>query len=417
MIELGIEVFIREKKFKQLQNRRAAFLGHNASVNKNLQNSLNLIQQYTNLTITCAIGPQHGFQGMEQANMITTEDMAIPVNSATKNTFTTEKKTNSSKTVNTLPIFSLYSKKNRRLSTDMLSQFDVLLVDLQDVGCRVYTYLTTLLYILEDCEKHQKEVWVLDRPNPAGRTIEGSILNKNYSSFVGAAAVPIRHGMTLGELALWYYSIKKLTLPLTVIQMNNYQPTKQPWPKELTWALPSPNMTDEECARCYSGTVLLEGTKVSEARGTTFPLKAFGFPGMQTETILKLMQKTAPQWLKGCTLRSEFFKPVFDKFQNQNCSAIRIYADKTFYDEKTFRPYRLVSLFLKCLKNIHPDFELFNPPPYEYEYEKMPLDILSGDNFLRQWIADKQSSVNDLEQKLSTDEKQWLNERKKFLLY
>ena len=406
MIELGIEVFIREKKFKQLQNRRAGFLGHNASVNKNLENSLSLIQKHTDLTVTCAIGPQHGFEGVEQANMITTEDTKIP---PSQDLAIENKKS--------LPLFSLYSEKNRRLNTEMLSQFDVLLVDLQDVGCRVYTYLTTLLYILEDCEKHQKEVWILDRPNPAGRTVEGSILNKNYYSFVGAAPVPIRHGMTLGELALWYYSIKKLNLSLKIIQMNNYQPTKEPWPKQLTWVLPSPNMTDEECARCYSGTVLLEGTTVSEARGTTFPLKAFGFPGMQAETILKLMQKTAPQWLKGCILRSEFFKPVFDKFQNQNCSAIRIYADKAFYDEKTFRPYRLVSLFLKCLKKIQPDFELFNPPPYEYEYEKMPLDILSGNNFLRSWIEDEQSSVNDLEQKLSTDENLWIKERKNFLLY
>ena len=405
MIELGIEVFIQEKKFKQLQNRRAGFLGHNASVNKNLENSLSLIQKHTDLEVTCVIGPQHGFYGIEQANMITTEDTKIPLSQeAIEN-----KKS--------LHLFSLYSEKHRRLNTEMLSQFDVLLVDLQDVGCRVYTYLTTLIYILEDCEKHQKEVWVLDRPNPAGRTVEGSILNENYYSFVGTAPVPIRHGMTLGELALWYHAVKKLNLPLKVIQMNNYQPTKEPWPKKLTWVMPSPNMTDEECARCYSGTVLLEGTKVSEARGTTFPLKAFGFPDMQAEAILKLMQKTAPKWLKGCTLRSEFFKPVFDKFQTQNCSAIRIYADKSSYNEKTFRPYRLISLFLKCLRKIHPDFELFSSPPYEYEHKKMPLDILSGDNFLRSWIEDTQSSVDDLEQKLSSDEKQWQSERKKFLLY
>ena len=403
MIELGIESFIREKKFKQLQNCRVGFLGHNASVDKHLKNSLSLIQKHTNVKITCVIGPQHGFYGMEQANMITTEDASITQSP--------------SQAAKTLPLFSLYSEKNRRLNTEMLSQFDVLLVDLQDVGCRVYTYLTTLIYVLEDCEKHQKEVWVLDRPNPAGRTVEGSILNKNYYSFVGAAPVPIRHGMTLGELALWYHSIKKLNLPLKIIKMNNYFPSKEPWPTELTWVLPSPNMTDEECARCYSGTVLLEGTQISEARGTTFPLKAFGFPEMRAETILKLMQKTKPEWLKGCTLRCEFFKPIFDKFQNQNCSAIRIYTDKISYDENFFRPYRLMSLFLKCVKNIHPNFELFTSPPYEYEYEKTPLDILSGDNYLRAWIEDEQSSVNDLEHKLSIDEKHWMNERKKFLLY
>lgn len=399
MFTLGIESFIKENLWKnRLEKSRLAFLGHTASVDQNLQSSLQLIQAHTPLKVSCVIGPQHGFKNTKQANMITTENETPQ------------------STTNNVPVFSLYSDNTRRLTQEMLSCFDVLIVDLQDVGCRVYTYLTTLFYILEDCSKAGKEVWVLDRPNPAGRKVEGSILNEEFTSFVGAAPLPIRHGLTLGEAANWYCSLKKLNLSLKVIKMKNYQPEKTPWP-DLPWVLPSPNMVDEECARCYSGTVLLEGTKVSEARGTVFPLKAFGFPDMNTEPILKLMNKLAPEWIKGCALKEEFFQPVFDKFQSQTCSAIRIYAKEPFYKKALFQPYRLVSLFLKCLKKVHPDFDWISPPPYEYEYEKLPIDILSGDDFLRLWIEDQNASVTDLENKLLPDEQLWQEQRKKFLLY
>ncbi len=396
MFELGIESFIKEQKWKgRLERCRLAFLGHSASVAQNMQNSLHLIQSHTPLKISCVIGPQHGFKSTQQANMITTEDEHS----------------------GSCPVFSLYSNKTRRLTEEILSLFDVLIVDLQDVGCRVYTYLTTLFYVLEDCNRTNKEVWILDRPNPAGRKIEGSILNEHFISFVGASPLPIRHGLTLTEAANWYCSLKKLSIQPEIIKMKNYHPEKQAWPDSLPWVIPSPNMVDEECARCYSGTVLLEGTKISEARGTVFPLKAFGFPDMNTKAILKSMNHLAPHWLKGCALREEFFQPVFDKFQNQTCSAIRIYAIKPFYNEQNFFPYRLTSLFLKCLKKNHPDFDWISPPPYEYEYKTPPIDILSGDDFLRNWIEDPGASVMELENKLSADEKLWKEQRGEFFLY
>ncbi len=396
MTNFGIDVFIKEKKWKgRLENKRIAFLGHSASVNKNLENSLHLIRSHTPLQLSCVFSPQHGFMGTEQANMVTSKDANWEG----------------------LPLFSLYSEKNKRLTRKMLDHFDVLIVDLQDVGCRVYTYLTTLFYALEECSSAKKSIWILDRPNPAGRTIEGLMLNQKFHSFVGHAPLPMRHGLTLGELALWYRSIKNLPVEIEVIQMSDYHPEKKAWQDDWAWVLPSPNMTDIESVRCYSGTVLLEGTKVSEARGTVFPLKAFGFPNMKSHSILEQMQKTAPQWLKSCKLRAEHFQPTFDKFQNQVCSAIRIYATSPFYEAKMFRPFRLISLFLKCLKKVQPEFQWVQSPPYEYEYKKLPIDILSGDDFLRLWIEEESSKVQDLEQKLFTDEKEWERNRAPFFLY
>ena len=400
-MKLGIEVFIQEKKWQAgLENKRVGFVGHNASVDSKLQSSIQLLLKHTPLKISCALGPQHGFKNTKQANMIPTEDqnLCIPKQKPIK-------------------IFSLYSSHTRRLTKEMLSHFDVLIIDLQDIGCRVYTYLTTLFYILEDATKAQKEVWILDRPNPAGRTIEGRILNKNFTSFVGTAPLPIRYGMTLAEAARWYVHFKKLNIKLEIIPMQNYDPNICPWPKNLAWTLPSPNMVDEECARCYSGTVLLEGTLVSEARGTVFPLKAFGFPNMKTKNILDAMLNLESNWLKACKLKEEFFIPMFDKYQGQECSAIRIYATSPFYEPKNFRPYRLISLFLKCLKKVHPGYKLWLNPPYEYEYKKMPIDILSGDSFLRNWVEDSESSPKDLEKKLQTDETKWEEISKAFLLY
>lgn len=299
----------------------------------------------------------------------------------------------------------------------MLSCFDALIMDLQDVGTRVYTYLTTLFYIMEDLSGTGKSLWVLDRPNPGGRGAEGFILDLKFLSFVGAAPLPIRHGMTLGELALWYRDLKKLNLNLQVIKMKDYFPSSQAWPRGMAWTLPSPNMVDLECAKIYGGTVLLEGTFISEARGTVFPLKAFGFPRMKAGLVLKKMHTLCPQWLKGCKLRVEFFKPVFDKFKDQQCEALRIYAQNPFYSEKDFVPFRLVSLFLKCVKLVHPDFQWQKPPPYEYEYKKPPVDILSGSAFLREWIEDPSSDPRDMEYHLLKHENLWHRQRKPCLLY
>ena len=420
-MKLGVEVFIGEKKWQgRLENRRLAFLAHNASVDSRLQSSWSVLQSYTPpLKWACVFGPQHGFQGTEQANMVVTEDKEEGLVSSS-----VVLPSPPGSRVKPVPVWSLYSSHTRRLTKDKRDAFDVLLVDLQDVGCRVYTYLSTLFYVMEDLSGTGKQLWVLDRPNPAGRGIQGGMLDPHFFSFVGVAPLPLCHGMTLGELALWYRNFKNLDLDLEVVRMSDYHPHLEPWPGGMAWVLPSPNMVDLECSRLYGGTVLLEGTRVSEARGTVFPLKAFGFPGMRATEILKTMQQQGPQWLKGVVIRVEAFKPVFDKFQGQVCEALRVYIPSQKARPNSPggglpgpAPVRLVSLFLKCLRQLHPEFEWKAKPPYEYEYKKWPIDILSGDAFLRQWVEDSHSTLQDLEKKLIAGESLWQQQRKPYLLY
>ena len=311
-----------------------------------------------------------------------------------------------------LPLFSLYSKQTRRLTEKMKKTFDVLIVDLQDVGCRIYTYLTTVFYLLEDCE----EVIILDRPNPIGRDIEGSLLKPQYQSFVGHAPLPMAYGLTLGEAALWFKETKKLKVSLHIIPMKNYSP-KEGWPKNRPWVQPSPNMTDLNCAKCYPGTVLLEGTEISEGRGSTLPLQVFGAPSMKREKIKTLMKKNGKNFLRGCALRPHDFEPVFDKFKRKTCQGFQIHLDSLWAEGGKFRPYRLISLFLKCFHLVHPEFTWKKAPPYEYEYEKLPIDILSGGEELRKWIETPRSTVREWDEYLTSEETLWEKERKPFLIY
>ncbi len=395
-MKMGFEVFMQNKKLQSfIGKKRLAYLGHCASVSKNLENSLGILKNHTSLNLTCIFSPQHGWYGVEQANMIPSSDGKIYG----------------------LPLFSLYKDNTRVISKDQLDLFDVLLIDLQDVGCRVYTYLTTVLYAVKICAENNKSVFILDRPNPVGRVVEGSYLDMSCQSVVGAWRLPIRYGLTLGEVTQAYCSLKKLNVHLEIVKMEGYNPNSESWPLERTWLAPSPNMTDVECARCYSGTVLLEGTNISEGRGTNIPLKIFGFPKMDVQKILKTMTQFQKNWMNGCLLRSCFFKPTFDKFKGEVCSAIQIHAEGLHYNENEFRPYRLICLFLKSMRKVYPDWNWLTPPPYEYEYKKMPIDILSGDSFLREWVEDESATSMDLENKLIKDEQDWLELSRPFYLY
>ena len=251
-MKFGIDRIVEDPGLRiPLAGKRVALLAHPASVTRDLIHSLDALAGFKDIKLATAFGPQHGLRGDKQDNMIESADFHDPVYG--------------------IPVFSLYGEV-RRPTAAMMDSFDILLVDLQDIGCRVYTFITTLRYVLEAAAQYKKSVWVLDRPNPAGRPVEGLRLRSGWESFVGAAALPMRHGLTVGELAKWFVSSLKLDLNYDVIKMEGWNPTAAPgygWPLgERTWINPSPNASNLWMARCYSGTVMLEGTTISEGRGT-----------------------------------------------------------------------------------------------------------------------------------------------------
>jgi uncharacterized protein YbbC (DUF1343 family) len=303
----------------------------------------------------------------------------------------------------------------------MMQPFDVLLVDLQDLGCRIYTFITTLRYVLEAAAKHGKSVWVLDRPNPAGRPIEGLRLRAGWESFVGAGPLPMRHGLTLGELAHWFVRTLKLDVDYRVIEMQGWQPESAPgygWPLgERTWVNPSPNAPNLWMARAYAGTVMLEGTTLSEGRGTTRPLELFGAPDIDANQVLTTMVSLAPQWLQGCRLRPCWFEPTFHKHVGKLCSGLQIHVEDANYDHNAFRPWRLQTLAFKAIRKLHPEYSLWRDFHYEYEKDRLAIDIINGGPQLREWVDDARSTPADLDALTQPDEQSWAKERAPFLLY
>lgn len=399
---LGIERLLSESELlERLGEKRVGLVAHPASVTKNLEHTLDVLKSKTSINVVKAFGPQHGMRGEKQDNMIESDDYVDPVHQ--------------------IPVHSLYGKV-RRPTKEMLEGLDVILFDLQDVGCRIYTYMTTLIYLMEDLSQHGGvELWVLDRPNPAGRPVEGHLLDMDFQSFVGAAPTPMRHGLTLGEMALWYKEFQNLSLSLTVVQMRGYEMNEAPWfgwpGDQMPWVNPSPNMPRLTNARQYAGTVLFEGTNLSEGRGTTIPLEVFGAPNLNLEKIESMMRKLAPQWMKGCGFKKSYFEPTFHKFKGELCSGFQIFTDFSLYHPEHFTPYRLCHLFLKAVKHVHPDFDLWRKPPYEYEEEKLPIDILSGNEELRNWVEDSQPLVDSWDERMKSDEEAWKKQIKPHLLY
>ncbi|HEX6063950.1 MAG TPA: DUF1343 domain-containing protein, partial [Longimicrobiales bacterium] len=288
-------------------------------------------------------------------------------------------------------------------------------------GCRVYTFITTLRYILEAAARHRKTVWVLDRPNPAGRPVEGLTLRAGWESFVGAGPLPMRHGLTLGELAKWFVRTLKLDVECEVIAMEGWQPARPPgygWPlHERAWVNPSPNAPTLSMARCYAGTVMLEGTTLSEGRGTTRPLELFGAPGLDARTLLSTMEKLAPQWMRGCRLRPCWFEPTFQKHAGQLCAGVQIHVDDPAYNHELFRPWRLTALALKALRTLRPDYPLWRDFPYEYERERLAIDLINGSELLREWADDAGAEPTDLDALAKRDEEAWRQAREDVLLY
>lgn len=385
---------------KPLAGRRVALLAHPASVTHDLAHTLDVLAALPDITLASAFGPQHGLRGDKQDNMVESSDYTDSVHG--------------------ILVFSLYGEV-RRPTDAMMDSFDVLLVDLQDVGCRVYTFITTLRYILEAAARHRKTVWVLDRPNPAGRPVEGLTLRAGWESFVGAGPLPMRHGLTLGELAKWFVRTLKLDVECEVIAMEGWQPARPPgygWPlHERAWVNPSPNAPTLSMARCYAGTVMLEGTTLSEGRGTTRPLELFGAPGLDARTLLSTMEKLAPQWMRGCRLRPCWFEPTFQKHAGQLCAGVQIHVDDPAYNHELFRPWRLTALALKALRTLRPDYPLWRDFPYEYERERLAIDLINGSELLREWADDAGAEPADLDALAKRDEEAWRQAREDVLLY
>jgi uncharacterized protein YbbC (DUF1343 family) len=401
MTEFGLDRLLADPSLRRgLGGRRVALLAHPASVTAGLVHSLDALGALDDVTLTAAFGPQHGLRGDKQDNMVESEDFRDPRRG--------------------VPVYSLYGRV-RRPTEAMLSTFDVLLVDLQDLGCRIYTFLTTLRYVLEDAALAGKAVWVLDRPNPAGRPVEGLALRDGWQSFVGAGRLPMRHGLTLGEAGHWFIRELGLGLEYRVVTMGGWEPDRAPghgWPLgERSWVNPSPNAASLSMARCYAGTVLLEGTTLSEGRGTTRPLELFGAPDLDGEALLAEMHRLAPGWLAGCRLRPCWFEPTFHKHVGRLCGGLQVHVDDPAYRHGAFRPWRVVALAFKAIRQLAPDYPLWRDFAYEYERERLAIDLINGGPLLREWVDDAGAEPGDLDALATQDEDAWRAECAPHLLY
>ena len=400
-MKFGIDRLLQEPELRQsLQGQRVALLAHPASVTADLVHSLDALAALPDVQLSAAFGPQHGLRGDKQDNMMESVDFNDPLLG--------------------IPVFSLYGEV-RRPTPAMLDSFDVLLVDLQDLGCRIYTFITTLRYVLEAAAQTGKRVLVLDRPNPAGRPVEGLSLRPGWESFVGAGPMPMRHGLTMGELARWFVRTLKLDVDCDVVAMQGWVPGRGPgygWPLgERTWINPSPNAPNLWMARCYAGTVMLEGTTLSEGRGTTRPLELFGAPDLEPRQLLAEMHRLAPHWLQGCRLRECWFEPTFHKHAGKLCAGVQIHVEDGAYDHEAFRPWRLMALAFKALRRLRPDYELWRDFPYEYEADRLAIDLINGGEQLREWVDDAEANPDDLETLAGSDEAAWKAEQEAVMLY
>lgn len=400
-MKFGIDCLLyRPNLQKHLLGKRTGLLAHPASVTSDLTHSMDALTAINGINLSAAFGPQHGLRGDKQDNMVESRDYRDPLHD--------------------IPVFSLYGDV-RRPTAEMIDPCDIIVVDLQDLGCRIYTFITTLLYVLEAAAGQDKKVIVLDRPNPAGRPVEGLALKPGWESFVGAGEMPMRHGLTMGEMGHWFVRSFKLDVDYSVIPMEGWNPLEHPgygWPlQERSWVNPSPNAATPWMARSYAGTVMLEGTTLSEGRGTTHPLELFGAPDIDPVKLLETMSSLAPGWMGGCRLRACWFEPTFHKHQGKLCGGIQIHVDDPGYDHQNFRPWRLMALAFKAVRQLYPDYDLWRDFPYEYEFDRLAIDLINGSELLREWVDDDNAEPGDLDILACEDEADWRNDTSGLLIY
>ncbi len=388
MLTIGLENLLAAPP-AALAGKRLGLLSNQASTARNLVHGRLLLQQRFGSRLTCLFSPQHGFFCEKQDNMI---ESAHQMDELTG-----------------LPLFSLYGD-SRRPSQAMFDHLDVLLIDLVDVGTRVYTFLYTMAYCLEAAAAYGKSVVVLDRPNPVGGiAIEGNMLDPEWASFVGLYPLPMRHGLTFGELALLLNQEFKLGADLQVIPMQGWQRSMLFRDTGFPWVFPSPNMPTPETALVYPGQVLWEGTNISEGRGTTLPFELVGAPFWEHEAISRGLQQTD---LPGCFLRPLLFEPTSGKWAGQGCVGFQLHVT----DADTFLPYRTSLALLQVVMQLYPAEFSYKEPPYEYEFERLPMDLILGDIRIRQDL-ERGLPIQEMELSWQAGLQEFRAMRTKYLLY
>lgn len=388
MISLGVEQFI-DSPPEWLTGKRLGLLCNQASTDSKLRHSRDLIQNTFSGQLACLFSPQHGFFAEKQDNMIESNHARDPHSG--------------------LPVFSLYGEV-RKPTKEMFDRIDVLLVDLIDVGTRVYTFLYTLAYCLEAASEFGKRVVVLDRPNPIdGIHVEGNLLKDDCRSFVGLYPIPMRHGLTIGELALFINREFNINASLDIITMQGWQRSMLFADTGLPFVFPSPNMPRPETALVYPGQVLWEGTTVSEGRGTALPFELFGAPYFDHDRILEFI---SPVSLPGCILRPIVFEPTSNKWKENRCNGFHVHVTNT----DTFKPYRTSLALLQAVMHLHKNTFDYKKPPYEYEYHTLPMDLILGDTSVRSALENGEYII-DIERSWETELKQFDALRRKYYLY
>ena len=388
MLTIGLENLLAGS-CADLKGKRLGLLSNQASTDRNRVHARVLLQQRFGSHLTCLFSPQHGFFCEKQDNMI---ESGHEIDRLTG-----------------LPLFSLYGE-SRKPSKAMFDQLDVLLVDLVDVGTRVYTFLYTMAYCLEAAAEFGKRVVVLDRPNPVGGVaVEGNILDPGCASFVGLYPLPMRHGLTFGELALYVNQEFHLGADLQVVPMRGWNRSMLSRDTGFPWVFPSPNMPTPETALVYPGQVIWEGTNISEGRGTTLPFELVGAPFWEHDLILQALAKTD---LPGCFLRPLVFEPTSGKWTGQACVGFQLHVT----DAQTFLPYRTSLALLQAVLQLYPEDFRYKEPPYEYEYERLPMDLILGDQKVRKALEAGQP-LKELEAGWQEGLQEFKDVRMKYLLY
>ncbi|RLG11986.1 DUF1343 domain-containing protein [Candidatus Pacearchaeota archaeon] len=389
MILYGIEVFLKYKIYSKYQKKKIALLCNQASVDFNFKLTSVIFKEIFGNNFKFIFSPQHGFFSEKQANMIGSEDEV--------DLFTG------------VPIISLYGPRLKP-EKEHLDEIDTIFVDLPEVGCRVYTYIWTLYLLMSACEEAGKELIILDRPNPIGGYIEGPLLEPEYFSFVGLESIPLRHGLTIGELAILFKKRKFKNLKLEIIPMEGYK--KNYFFPELkrNWIFPSPNMPSWKTALVYPGQVLLEGTNLSEGRGTTLPFLIFGAPYIKIKELQKIFSEIFSPEKDGFVLRPVVFEPTFDKWEKQRCYGFEIQV----LNYKKYKPVKTTLLIMKEIKKLYSDFN-FIPPPYEFERKRRPIEILLGNSQILKWLENKEEI--DINVYLEYNLKNYQEEIKSYYLY